>query len=61
MIIFNQYKDTLNDFIDNLDPKSLDLAGLIDKRFRNILKSKKNLINLLERNYFYKDLLDRLL
>ena len=35
VVISNQYKDTLNDFIDSLDSESPDLARSIDKRFRN--------------------------
>ena len=40
MAISNQYKNTLDDLIDSLDPDSPDLAGLIDEKFRNALMSK---------------------
>ena len=43
--ISNQYKDTLDDFIDSSDPESLDRARLIDKRSCNAPMSKSGLTN----------------
>lgn len=46
VVIFNQYKDTLDDFINNPDPESLDWARCLDKNFRNILISENILADL---------------
>ena len=48
MPIPNQYKDTLNDFIDISDPESPDQAESIDEKFRNALMSEGNSANLSE-------------
>lgn len=57
--ISNQYKDTLDDFIDSLDLESPDQSGPIDERSYNALISEGNLADLLERIYLDKNLLDR--
>lgn len=51
MAISNQYKDTLNDFIDSSDLKPLNWTGSIYKTFLNALRSKGNLADLLEKDY----------
>ena len=55
----NQYKDTLDDFIDSSDSKSLDWAGPIDKRSRNAPMSKDSSADLSKRDCLDKDLPDR--
>lgn len=55
----NWYKNTLDDFIDSSDSESLDLARLIDERFRNAPMSEGSLADLLEENCLDEDLLDR--
>lgn len=59
MAIFNQYKNTLNDFTNSLDLESLDWAKLIDERSHNASIFEGNLANFLERNYLDKNLLER--
>lgn len=61
MAILNQYKKTMNDFIDSSDPKSLDLAKLIDKRSHNAIMSESNLADFSEGDCLDKEVLDRLL
>lgn len=48
MALPNRYKDTLDNINDNLDAKFLNLLRLIDKRSRNMSRSKGNLMRLLE-------------
>lgn len=60
MAIPNQYKETVNDFIDSSDPESPDWAGLIDKRSHNATVSEGNLADFLEGNCLDKEVLDRL-
>lgn len=56
--IFNQYKNILKDLINSLDPKSLDWAGLIDKKSCNALMSEGSSIDLLEQNFLDEDFSD---
>lgn len=41
MAIFNRYKDTLDNVIENLDAKFLNLLRLIDKRSCNMSRFKR--------------------
>lgn len=61
VVIFNKYKDNLNDLIDSSDPKFLDWAKCINKRSCNICITKSWLAKFLERDCLDKNLLDRLL
>lgn len=56
--ISNKYENILNKLIDNSDAKSLDWPQQIDKRLWNALKSKNNLIELLEKDYLDNNILD---
>lgn len=49
MAITNKSKDTLDDFIDSLDLKSLDWAGPIDERFSTAPIFESSLVDLLKR------------
>lgn len=55
MIIFDRYKDILDDFIDNSDLESL--PGLIDKMLQNAHRSKGYSIGFLEKNWLDKNVL----
>lgn len=55
LVISNQYKDTLDDFIDNSYLEFPDWVGLIDMRTCNLPNSKANSADLLEKNYLDKD------
>lgn len=55
MAIFNKYKDTLDDIIDSLDPKTP--LKLIHESFCNTPYSKENSTSLLEKNYLNKNIL----
>lgn len=55
----NQYKDILDDLIDDSDSKSPDQARLFYIKFYNTFRSEASLADLLERNYLDKDFLDR--
>ena len=59
MAILNRYKDTLYEFINSLDAKSLDRPELIDKRSYNALKSQGSWTDPLKRNYLNKDISDK--
>ena len=59
-IIFNRYKDTLDDLIDSSDLESSNQAGPIDGRFCNSPMSEGSLADLLEENCLDEDLSDRL-
>lgn len=59
LVIPNQYKDTLDDFINNSNLESPDWARPIDVRTCNSSNSKASLADLLERNYLDEDVLDR--
>lgn len=48
MAIFNRYKNTPNDLIDNSDPESLDWLKSINKGLRNLPRSASSLMGLLE-------------
>lgn len=61
IVICNKYKDTLNDFIDNLNTKSSNWLELIDKGSRNVFRFKGNLIRFLKENYLNKNVIDKLL
>lgn len=58
IVILNIYKDTLNDFIDNLDPKSPNWRKLIDGGLRNMYRSASSSMRLLERGCLNKDVLN---
>lgn len=58
--ISNQYKDTLDDLIDSLDPESSDRTGPIYERSRNVLMSKGSSANLSEEDSLNEDLSDGL-
>lgn len=60
MVIFNWYKNTLNDFIDNSDPEFLDQAILIDENFYNVFISEGGLVNLSEEDSLNENLLNKL-
>lgn len=49
VIIFNRYKDNLDDFIDSLDPKCSDQLRPIDKRLCNTPKSRDGSTSLLKK------------
>lgn len=49
MAIFNQYKDIWDDFIKNLDLKSLNQAKLINVNTCNTPRSKTSLANILKK------------
>ena len=55
----NQYKDTLDDFIDSSDLWSPDWARLIDKRSHNALISESSSTDLSKGDCLNKDLLNR--
>ena len=65
--IFNKYKDILNDLIDSSNTKFLDCPDflnwlqLIDKRSRNIPKSRGGSSTFLEKNCLDEDVLITLL
>lgn len=59
LIIFNLYKDTLDNFIDSSDLEFLDWARPINIRFYNTLKSKASSADILERDYVNKNFLDK--
>lgn len=59
MAIFYRYKNTLDDFIDSSNAKSLDWPRLIDKRLRNASRSEGSLTGLLEGDWLDKDISDR--
>lgn len=59
--IFNQYKDTLDDFINSSDLKFLSKTELIDKRFYNTFIFNDSLADLSEGDCLNKNLPDRLL
>lgn len=61
IIILKWYKDTIDDLIDSLDPKSPDWARVIAKRFYSAFMSESSLTDLLKRDCLDKDLLDKLL
>lgn len=65
MAIFIRYKDTLDDFINNSNVKSLDRPRAIDKRSRTSLWSESSPMEagpqLLKGNLLDKDLSDNLL
>lgn len=48
---FNKYKNTLDDYINNLDSKQLNWAGLIIIRSYNISSSKTSSIDFSRKNY----------
>lgn len=56
MAISNKYKNTLDNFINNSDTKSLDWPGLIDKGSHNMPKSKSSLTIFLEEYCLDKDI-----
>ena len=56
----NQYKNTLDDFIDNLDLKLPDWAGPIDEKSRNAPMSENSLADFLGKDCLDEDLLDKL-
>lgn len=56
--IFTQYKDTLDDFIDNSNLESLVLAGSIDKKSYNVPISKSSSIDLFKEEYLDENLLN---
>lgn len=55
----NRYKNTLDDFIDSLDPEFLDWPRLIDKKLHNMPKTKNSLVGFLLENYLNEDVLDK--
>ena len=55
----NQYKDTLNDLIDNSDPELPDRAGPIDGKSRNAPMSKDSLADLSKGDCLDEDLPNR--
>lgn len=55
MLISNKYKNTLSDFINSLDSKSV--LRLNDKGFCNTPRSKHSLTSFLEKNCLNKDVL----
>lgn len=59
MAIFNKYKDTLDNFIDNSDPESLNKVRLIDERSYNVPRSENSLTDLWEGDCLDEDILDR--
>lgn len=59
MAIPNRYKDTLYDFIDSSNLKFSDWLGLIDKRSHNKFRSKDSLADLMEEDYWHKDVSNR--
>lgn len=59
IVIFNQYKDILDDLIDRWDLESPDWAGPIDKRSRNAPISEDSSADLSEKNGLDEDFLDR--
>lgn len=49
MAIFNQYKDTWDDFIDSLNLKSLNQEKLINVNTCNTSRSKTSLADILKK------------
>lgn len=60
-VILNQYKNTLDDFINSSDPKLPHLARLIDDKSLNVFMSKGNSADLSKKNCLGKNLPNRLL
>ena len=58
--ISNQYKDTLDDFIDILDPKSLDRVGPINERSRNTPMFESSLADFFKGDCLNENLPNRL-
>lgn len=62
LVIFNKYKNTLNNFIDSSNIKSPNRLKSINKGLYNILKFENKLKKFelkLIKDFLYKDLLDR--
>lgn len=57
-IIFNRYKNTLDDFINSSDIESLDSLKQSDKESCNTSRSKSSLINLSKEDCLDKNILD---
>lgn len=62
LIIFNNYKNILNDFINYANSEFLDWSKQINKRLYNMLKSKDSLMSFLKENNLNKNVstLDKL-
>lgn len=56
LAIFNKYKETFENFIDDLDIKSSDMSRSIDKGPGNISPDSKDLLteSKLDKNLLYK-------
>lgn len=59
MVIPNRYKDTFDDFIENLDVESPDWFELIDKKLSNLLKFKSSFMGPLKENCLDKNISNR--
>lgn len=59
VVISNQYKDTLKEFINSSDTESSDWAKPIDERFCNVFISEGSLADFLEGDCFDENLPDR--
>lgn len=55
----NKYKNPFNDLINSSDIESPNKFKLINKGSCNMSRFESNLIKLLERDYFDKDVLDK--
>ena len=60
VVCLNQYKNTLDNLIDSLDPESTDQAGPMNERSRNALMSEGSSTDLSKGNCLDEDLTDRL-
>lgn len=49
MVIYNKYKDTLDNLINSLDPESSDWLKSINKELHNAPRSKNGLIRFLDK------------
>ena len=60
MAIPNEYKETLDDIIDNLNTEPLNWPRLIDKELCNTSRFESSLTELLKDDRLNKDVSDRL-
>lgn len=60
IVIFNRYKDNLDDFIDSSNEKSLDWPGPIDKGSNNTPRFESSSIGFLKKYHLDKNVSDSL-
>lgn len=59
MVILNQYKNIINDFINSFDLKYLIQIELIDEKSRNDPKFEGNSADLSNGDFLHKDVLNK--